>query len=84
MKKYLFPRSNLPETMVVVLIVWLCSLALIGLVVTPLFGARVAGVVSVALLLALIAICWGICAYGFFRRDQHLSARSSSRYRPEA
>lgn len=68
MKKYLFPNSDLPETMLVVLVVWLCSLVLIGLIVTPLLGARTAGILAISLLVALLALCWGICAYDLARK----------------
>jgi hypothetical protein len=49
------------ETMATILIVWLCSLVLIGLVVTPLLGARVAGLTALGLLVALLIGCWAIC-----------------------
>jgi hypothetical protein len=49
------------ETMATTLIVWLCSLVLIGLVVTPWFGAQVASLVALGLLAALLAGCWAIC-----------------------
>ena len=49
------------ETMATTLVIWLCSLAVIGLVVTPLFGARVAGLTALGLLVALLIGCWTIC-----------------------
>ncbi len=61
MKQWL-ERSGLSETMALTLVLWLCSLALVGLVVLPLFGLRVAGIVAVSLLLVFVAVCWGICA----------------------
>jgi hypothetical protein len=62
-KKYLFPGSNLPELMLITLVVWLCSLAIIGLLVAPLFGAKVALTTAALLLVVLLALCWGICLY---------------------
>jgi uncharacterized phage infection (PIP) family protein YhgE len=70
MKKYLFPNSNLPEMMLIVLVVWLCSLALIGLLVTPLFGAQVGLTVAAVLLVALLALCWGICLDDLVKRGR--------------
>lgn len=49
------------ETMATTLVIWLCSLAVIGLVVTPLFGAQVALVTALGLLVALLFGCWVIC-----------------------
>jgi hypothetical protein len=54
---------DLPGTMALTLVVWLCSLVLIGLIVLPLFGAKIALVAATALLLASLAVCRGICTY---------------------
>lgn len=56
-------RSGLSETMALTLILWLCSLVLIGLIVLPLFGPGIAGMVAVVLLAAFLVMCWGICVY---------------------
>lgn len=61
--KHLSQRVGLSETMALTLLVWLCSLVLVGLIVLPLFGLRVAGIVAVGLLAVLLVICWGICVY---------------------
>ena len=53
--------SSDSETMALTLVLWLCLLPVIGLVVAPWMGASVAGLVAVALLLAMAAICWAIC-----------------------
>jgi hypothetical protein len=55
--------TGFSETMALTLVVWLCSLLLVGLVVLPLFGSAVALVTGLALLVALLAICWGVCGY---------------------
>lgn len=47
--------------------VWLCTLPLAGLIVIPLFGLKVAGIVALALLVAAVAICWGICSWKVFK-----------------
>lgn len=55
--------TGFSETMALTLVIWLCSLLLVGLVVLPLFGSRVALVTAGGLLVALLALCWGICGY---------------------
>ncbi|RPJ32778.1 MAG: hypothetical protein EHM35_11175 [Planctomycetaceae bacterium] len=63
----MFNRLNLralhSEDMALTLILWLCSLPLVGLVVAPVFGLKVAVVVAVVLFFAAMAICWGICGW---------------------
>jgi hypothetical protein len=49
------------ETMATALFVWLCSLAVIGLVVTPVFGPRIAALTALGLLVAILIGCWAIC-----------------------
>ncbi len=55
--------AGFSETMALALVVWLCSLLLVGLVVVPLAGSRAAILVGLGLLVALLIICWGICGY---------------------
>lgn len=54
------------DNMALALAVWLCVLPLIGLFVAPFFGLQVAAVTAAALLVAAIAICWGICSWKLF------------------
>ena len=56
------------ETMAVILVVWLCSLAAIGLIVTPWLGPRVARVIALGLLLLGLALCWGVCILQSLRK----------------
>lgn len=49
------------------LMVWLCTLPLVGLIVIPLFGLKVAGVVALALLVVVVIICWGICSWKIYK-----------------
>jgi hypothetical protein len=51
------------DTMALTIVLWLCSLPLIGLVVLPLFGQAVAAATAVVLLLIMLPICWGICSW---------------------
>ena len=55
------------DTMTLIVVLWLCSLPLIGLVVLPLFGRTVAFTVALALLPILLLICWGICGWHVLR-----------------
>ena len=55
------------DEMALALVVWLCSLPLVALVVIPLFGLKVAGVVALALFFVAMAICWGICGWKVFK-----------------
>jgi len=45
------------------LLLWLCTLPLIGVLVLPWFGARVAAVVAGVLLVASATACYAICAW---------------------
>jgi hypothetical protein len=51
------------ETMALIIVLWLCSLPLIGLVVLPLFGRTVAATTAVGLLVIMLFVCWGICGW---------------------
>lgn len=64
LSKYL-NGTDLVGTMALTLVVWLCSLVLVALIVLPLFGAQIAWVTAGALLVASLALCWGICTYQF-------------------
>lgn len=44
------------------LVIWLCGLAAVGLIVSPLFGPEVARMVAIGLFIALVVGCLGICA----------------------
>ena len=56
-------RSFHSEEMALALILWLCSLPLIGLLIIPFFGLKVAAVVALALFFAMMLVCWGICGW---------------------
>ena len=55
--------ADLLGTMALAFVVWLCSLVLVALLVLPLFGAKIGFVTAATLLLASLAVCWGICTY---------------------
>jgi hypothetical protein len=49
--------------MALTLMLWLCCLPLIGLLIIPFFGLKMAAVVALILFLVMMAICWGICGW---------------------
>jgi hypothetical protein len=56
------------DEMLLALVLWLCSLPLVGLLVIPFFGLPMAGVVALGLLIVALAICWGVCTWTIFKR----------------
>lgn len=55
------------DDMALAIIIWLCTLPLVGLLVLPFFGLKVGLVVAAALFIAAMVICWGICGWKLFR-----------------
>lgn len=47
--------------MVLLLLMWLCTLPLIGLVVVPAFGAQVGLSIAAGSLFAVLVLCWVLC-----------------------
>ncbi len=45
------------------LLLWLCTLPLVGLLVLPWFGARVAVITAAALLVASVTACYAVCTW---------------------
>ena len=64
-------KTDLPATMALTIVLWLCSLVLVGLVIAPLFGSQVAWIVAIGLLVVFLALCWGVCAYRLVGHNQH-------------
>ncbi len=56
-------RPDHTSWMLTSLLLWLCSLPLIGLLVWPHLGARVALIVAAGLLVASVTVCYAICAW---------------------
>jgi fatty acid desaturase len=56
-------RSRLPRDtpVILALFVWVCTLPLVGLLVVPFFGWGVGIMVAVALLIAILIMCWLLC-----------------------
>jgi hypothetical protein len=67
--------TDMPAAMILTLVLWLCSLVLVGLIVVPLFGARVAWIVAIGLLIADLVLCWSVCTYRLVRHEEHGARR---------
>lgn len=59
------------DSMLLALVVWLCSLPLILFIVTPLLGLEAAGVVALVLFFTVLAICWGVCHWKILQNRVH-------------
>lgn len=56
-----------PDEMALALVLWLCTLPLVGLLVIPFFGLKVGLVVAAVLFIVAIGICWGLCGWKLHR-----------------
>ena len=54
------------DAMALAMVIWLCTLPLVGLFVMPFFGLKAAAIVAVVLFIAAMAVCWGICGWKVF------------------
>lgn len=45
------------------LLIWLCTLPIVGLLILPWLGIRVAIVIAAGLLVASVTACYGICSW---------------------
>ncbi len=55
------------DDMALAILIWMCTLPLVGLLVVPSFGLKVGLVVASALFIVTVIICWGVCSWKFFR-----------------
>jgi hypothetical protein len=55
------------DDMALAVVIWLCSLPLVGLLVIPFFGLKVGLIVAAILFIAAMLVCWGICSWKLFR-----------------
>ncbi|MBI3737469.1 MAG: hypothetical protein HY258_00285 [Chloroflexi bacterium] len=55
------------DDMALAIVIWMCTLPLVGLLVVPFFGLEVGLLVAVALFIAAMIICWGICSWKIFK-----------------
>lgn len=56
------------DDMPLAITIWLCSLPLVGLLVIPFFGLKIGLGVAIALFIAAMAMCWGICSWKLFKK----------------
>jgi hypothetical protein len=68
-------KNDLPATMALTLVLWLCSLVLVGLLVVPLFGWQVGWIVAIGLLVVFVVLCWGVCIYRLVVHEGHGPAK---------
>lgn len=55
------------DEMLLAFAVWLCSLPLIALIIIPFWGLGMMGMIALALLIILLAICWGMCGWNIYK-----------------
>ncbi len=55
------------DDMALAIIIWMCTLPLVGLLVFPFFGLKISLLVAAALLIAVLVLCWGICSWKIFK-----------------
>lgn len=59
-------RSVSLDKMALAIVLWLCTLPLAAWVIAPIWGLQAAAVAVVALFIATVVICWGICSWKLF------------------
>ena len=55
------------DNMVLAIVIWMCSLPLVGLFVFPFFGLKTSLIAAVALLIAILIICRNVCSWKTFK-----------------
>lgn len=59
--------ANNFDNMALAIIIWMCTLPLVGLLVVPFFGLKIGLIVAASLFVAAMIICWGVCGWKLFR-----------------
>lgn len=54
------------EDLALAIVIWLCTLPLIGLLAFPLFGLKITLLLAAVLLILILVVCWGICSWKIF------------------
>jgi uncharacterized membrane protein YqjE len=54
--------------MLMAIAMWLCALPFIGLLVIPVWGSTTASLLALALLAAILLLCWGSCGWKLLGR----------------
>ncbi|MBI4927070.1 MAG: hypothetical protein HY835_04845 [Anaerolineae bacterium] len=55
------------DDMALAIVIWMCTLPLVGLLVFPFFGLKISLLVAAILLISILVICWGICSWKIFK-----------------
>jgi len=55
------------DDMALAIVIWICTLPLVGLVVIPFFGLKVSLLVATGALIFILVICWGMCSWKIFK-----------------
>ncbi len=56
------------DDMALAIVIWLCTLPLVGLLVIPFFGLKAGLIVAAALFIVAMVMCWGICSWKIFKK----------------
>ena len=56
------------DDMLLAIAVWMCSLPFIALLVVPVWGLTMAGLLALVLFVAIMAVCWGVCRQKAFKK----------------
>lgn len=55
------------DDMALAIIIWMCTLPLVGLLIFPFVGLQISLLVATGLLIAILVVCWGICSWKIFQ-----------------
>jgi len=55
------------DDMALAVLIWMCTLPLVGLFVLPFFGLETSLIAAMALLITILVICRGICSWKIFK-----------------
>jgi len=58
--------SHRLDDMALAIMLWMCSLPLVGLLVLPILGLKISLLVAVALLIIALILCRGVCSWKIF------------------
>ena len=53
--------ANHFDDMALAIVIWMCTLPLVGLLIFPFFGLKI------SLLIAVLVLCWGICSWKIYK-----------------
>jgi len=56
------------EIMIFTVLLWVCTVPVIGLVVVPWLGVKTAVIIALVLMPVLLAVCWSICGWNIIKK----------------